>query len=270
MSRQVQRALERAEKKAERKALNAFFKGETLEKDPEGEETLTEKMTGIVQDALGKGLPGVIDAVLEKKLEEFSKTAFADVEAIKESIKQLTFDQKASQAGQEMIAKTAIVGIIKDVWKNGADVGENVFKQIVKTHIKTMGEGDALEGAEFVFDQFEKDVLKVINTFSLVNFVKILNIVKGDKVNLPKVTNGITTAYVAEHGTPTATEPVTSFVTVDIFKAVTLTNFSDELLDDAMTIPDLYDLLVELIGESQGEFLEGEIISGAGSTSGIE
>lgn len=46
----------------------------------------------------------------------------------------------------------------------------------------------------------------------------------------------------------------------------TLTDFTEELLDDAMTIPDLYELIVQNIGESQGAFLEKQILAGTGSS----
>lgn len=170
-----------------------------------------------------------------------------------------------------MITKTAIVAIAKDVYKSNAQNPDD-FNRIAQKHfadlgLKVMGEADASEGAEFVFDQFEKDILVVINTFELVNHVKILPLAKGDKLLIPKVTNGITTAYVTEAGVVgAATEPVTAFVQFDIFKTVTLTNVTEELMEDTMTIPQLYDFLVQEIGESQGEFLEGEIISGAGTT----
>jgi HK97 family phage major capsid protein len=50
---------------------------------------------------------------------------------------------------------------------------------------------------------------------------------------------------------------------------MTLTNLTSELLDDTMTTPDLYNLIVEFIGESQGQFLETQILTGTGSVKGI-
>jgi HK97 family phage major capsid protein len=45
-----------------------------------------------------------------------------------------------------------------------------------------------------------------------------------------------------------------------------MTSMTEELLDDTMTIPDLYNLIVEFIGESQAEFLEDKILNGTLST----
>ena len=218
-----------------------------------------------MQDTLEKSLPEVVDAVVSKKFEEFTNKSASDLEEIKKEIKTLSFDQKRTAEGKEMFVKSAVIAIIKDTLRTKAS-SEAEFKDIVEAHMKTMGEADASEGAEFVFDQFEKDILKVINTFELVNHVKILPIAKGDVIKLPKVTNAITTAYVAEAAAVSASEPVSAFVTINIYKAMTLTDMTEELLDDTMTIPDLYDLLVELIGESQGEFLENQILSGTGSS----
>lgn len=95
MSRQVQRALERANKKAEKKALNAIFRGEVLEKDA-AEETLEQKMAVVVQDALGKGLPEIMDSVFEKKIKEITEKPFSDIEDIKKAIAELSFEQKSS------------------------------------------------------------------------------------------------------------------------------------------------------------------------------
>lgn len=49
----------------------------------------------------------------------------------------------------------------------------------------------------------------------------------------------------------------------------TLVSMTEELLDDTMTVPDLYDLIVEFVAESQAEFLETQILTGTGSVKGI-
>ena len=157
-----------------------------------------------------------------------------------------------------------MVSIIKRVWNENIQT-EKAFNNVVESEIKTMTEGTATAGAELVFDQFSKDILKVINSYNLVNSVKTFQLAKWDVISLPKATNGITTAYVAEWGTPTASDAVTGFVTINIYKAVSLVDMTDELLSDTMTVPDLYRLIVEFIWESQWEFLENEILNGTGS-----
>lgn len=63
------------------------------------------------------------------------------------------------------------------------------FESAFEASVKTMTEGTATEGAELVFDQFDTDVVRIINTFDIVNDVRILPITKGDKISLPKMTN---------------------------------------------------------------------------------
>jgi len=218
-----------------------------------------------ITESVEKALPTVVSEAVEAKFAQLSEKAFADVDEVKAELKKFSLSQKEIPAVKEVFAQTAVVSIIKSVW-NGNVQTEAGFKAVVEAEMKTMNEGTATEGAEMVFDQFEKDILKVINEYPVINSVKILTLAKGDKVSLPKATNGVTTAYVAEQGTPTASDAVTGFVTFNIYKAVSLVDMTDELMNDNMTTPDLYNLIVEFIGESQAEFLEGEILSGTGSS----
>lgn len=245
--------------------LKKRFSLKWLSREVMQEDEKEEKMVKAMQDTLEKALPEVVDAVVSKKFEEFTTKSANDLEEIKNQIKTLSFDQRSTNEGKEMFAKTAVVSIFREVMNKGIDT-EAGFKDLVDATIKTMQSNTATAGDELVFDQFETDILRVINSFALVSLVKILPINKGDTIKVPKATNGVTTAYVAQAGTPNATDAVTAFVTINIYKAMTLTNMTDELLDDTMTIPDVYDLLVEFIGESQAEFLEWEIISGTGSS----
>ena len=137
---------------------------------------------------------------------------------------------------------------------------EKGFNEVVAKTYAGMSEGTEEAGAELVFDQFEADVLRVLNEYNIVADVRILPLAKGDKVKLPKATNGVTTYYVDETVKRTWSKPTTAFVTIDIAKTATLTDMSEELLDDTMTTPDLYNLIVEFIAESQAEFLEKEIL----------
>lgn len=219
----------------------------------------------IVGEALKENLPEVVDAVVDAKLEEVEANTEAKFADVNESIKALQKQAKTVAVTDELSKKTAIVYIFRDVLQNKV-TGEKAFNEVVEKHVKAMTEGTATDGAELVFDQFEANVLQVINTFELVSNVNIMPLAKGDKVSIPKATNGISTMYVAEGGTPTESEIVTAFVTFDIYKMVTLTDFTEELLDDAMTIPDLYNLIVSNIGESQGAFLEKQILAGTGSS----
>lgn len=77
------------------------------------------------------------------------------------------------------------------------------------------------------------------------------------------------TYFTAEEVAYTASEPATAFISIDIAKMTTLVSMTEELLDDTMTVPDLYDLIVEFVAESQAEFLETQILTGTGSVKGI-
>lgn len=227
--------------------------------------TMDKEITEQFAKTLREELPGVVDAVVDAKVSDLSKKTFAEMEEIKAEIKKFNLQGKMTDDAKELASKTALVAIFKDVLDKGV-TSEAQFKEIASAHAKTMSEGTATDGAELVFDQFEQSILQVLKSFEVASLVKIISIAKGDKLSLPKVTNGITTAFVAEKANATDSEPNTSFVTIDIYKAMTLTNFTRELLEDTMTIPDLYDMLVNNIGESQGAWLEKQILAGTGSS----
>lgn len=231
-------------------------------------ETLEQVNKGITE-TLEKSLPEIVETTVSKKISELEAKSASELEEIKAEIKKISINSKqVDVATQSFAKKTAVVSIVKEVMNNNITT-EKGFNDIVNATLKTMSEGTATEGAELVFDQFETDVLKVINDFAIVNSVKILPLAKGDKVSLPKATNGITTYFVNEGAAYTGSEAETAFVTIDIAKAATLTDMTQELLDDTMTVPDLYDLIVEFIGESQAQFLETQILTGTGSVKGI-
>jgi len=216
--------------------------------------------------SIQEALPEAVEAVVLEKFTNFEETSAKNLDEVKTQLKEISLSKKsADPAVKEAFAKTAVVSIVKEViakWINS----ERGFKETVAATMKTMNEWTGTEWAELVFDQFESDVLRVINTYPVVNSVKILPLAKWDKISLPKATNWVTTAYVAEAWVVSPSDAVTAFVTIDIYKAVTLVDMTEEVLEDAMTIPDLYNLIVEFIWESQAAFLENEILNGTGSS----
>jgi len=221
-----------------------------------------------ITESVEKALPEVVSQAVETKFAQLSEKAFADVAEMKTELKKYSLAQKGTAIVKKAFTETVMVSIIRKVWNDNIQT-EKGFNQVVAAEMKAMNEWNAGAGAELVFDQFSKDILKVINEFAVVNSVRTFSLAKGDKISLPKATNGITTAYVSESGTPTGSAATTGFITIDIYKAVSLVDMTDELLSDAMTTPDLYNLIVEFIGESQAEFLENEILNGTG-TAAIE
>lgn len=233
------------------------------------EQETIEQITKGMTDAVEKALPELVEKTVNAKIKEIADESKEEVEEIKEEVKNLKMNAMATKTLDSNFQKEAVVKIFKEVMNNNITT-EKGFNDATERVLKTMTEGTATEGAELVFDQFEADVLRVINTFDILADVKILPLAKGDKVSLPKATNGITTYFVDEGDDITGvTKPATAFVTIDIAKAMTLTDMTQELLDDTMTAPDLYNLIVEFIGESQGEFLERQILIGTGSVKGV-
>ena len=222
-----------------------------------------ENIEKVVGDALEKSLPEIVDAVTEKKFAQLMEKSASEIEEIKTELKKFSLAQKTWNATvAKAFKETAMVSIIKDVFQNNITT-EKGFNEVAEKHLKAMNEWTATEWAEFVFDQFESDILRVINDFNVVNSVKLYTLAKGDKITFPKAVQGITTTFKWEkvdYGNPT--KPVTSEIVINIAKATTMTSMTEELLDDTMTTPDLYNLIVEFIGESQAEFLEDKILNG--------
>lgn len=218
-----------------------------------------------VTEAIEKSVPEIVSAVVDAKLNETMSKSAKELDEIKNELKKYSLEQKQAQPEvKEAFVKTAVVSIYKEIINNNVNT-EKGFNDVVEATLKTMTEWTATAWAELVFDQFEADVLRVINSYDVLADVRILPLAKWDKVSIPKATNGITTYFTAEWVAYTPSDAVTAFVTIDIAKTTTLTDMTQELLDDTMTVPDLYNLIVEFIWESQAEFLETEILTWIGS-----
>lgn len=231
-----------------------------------------ENIEKVIGEALEKSLPEIVDTVTEKKFAQLMQKSNSEMEEIKTELKKFSLAQKTTnEVVSKAFKETAMVSIIKDVFRNNITT-ESGFNDVAEKHFKAMNEWTATEWQEFVFDQFESDILKVINDFNVVNSVKLYTLAKWDKITFPKAVQGITTTFKweeANYGTPT--KPVTSEIVINIAKATTMTSMTEELLDDTMTTPDLYNLIVEFIWESQAEFLEDKILNGViGANSTIE
>lgn len=115
-----------------------------------------------------------------------------------------------------------------------------------------------------VFSQFESQIINVMKMYPVVNEVKMYS-TRGKDLSIPKVTNGITTAWVAEGVAIGGSKPVTAFVSINVYKAACLVQLTEELREDNMTVPEVYAMLTQLIGESQGAFVEDAILNGDGT-----
>lgn len=218
-----------------------------------------------VTEAIEKSVPEIVSNVVDAKINEVMSKSAKDLDEVKSELKKYSLEQKqAKPEVKEAFVKTAIVSIYKDIVNRNINT-EKGFNEVVESNLKAMSEGTATAWAELVFDQFETDVLRVINSYDVLSDVRILPLLKWDKVSLPKATNGITTYYTAEWAPYNDSDSTTWFVTIDIAKTTTLTDMTQELLDDTMTVPDLYNLIVEFIWESQAEFLEKQVLTWTGA-----
>lgn len=222
---------------------------------------IIEQMSKVIKE----WVPEVVEAVFENKYKENIDNTDKKINDVEKNFKDL--DEKIGKIkfawnsikseDNEKKAKSILWKVFKQVADN-KQIDEKWFMNILNSEIKTMTEWTA--GA-FVFDQFEKDVIRVLNTYSAIKDVKIYNISKWDKLSIPKMENGVVSYYVAEWTWYTPSDSTTSFITIDISKIWSIINLSEELINDTMTSEDVYTLIIESIGESQGKFIEKEIFN---------
>ena len=219
----------------------------------------------VVADALEKSLPEIVDAVTDKKILALTEKSTAEMEEIKTELKKIALAGKQTNEAKSFAGQTAIVNIFKNIAKNGI-TSEEAFEELAKSEIKAafMSEGTATEGAEMVFSQFESQIINVMKQYPVVNEVKMYS-TRGKDLSIPKVTNGITTAWIAEGVSITGSKAVTAFVSISVYKAACRVQLTEELREDNMTVPEVYAMLTQLIGESQGAFVEDAILNGDGT-----
>lgn len=197
----------------------------------------------------------VVWAVVEEKMKDYDEKLKSFEERLKE--KNLESKLFKKEWEDQELSKWFVVDMFKSIWS-----GKSYDMALAETKATYMNEWTSTEGAEMVFDQFEREIQKVINDYMLVSMVRVFNVTKGDILKVPKATNGITATVVAEWGSDSASKPATAFITINIKKVFSLIDMTDELMEDTMTIPDLYNLIVEMAAESQAEFLENELLNG--------
>jgi HK97 family phage major capsid protein len=213
-----------------------------------------------VTETLQKELPAIVGEVVNAKMADLETKTLGQIEEVKAELKNMTLSKKeVTQEVKEFQAKTAVVAGFKEVAKGGN------FESAVSASYKAMSEGVATDGAELVFDQFERDVIRVINTYDVLAMTRTFSILKGDKITFPRK-DGSTTAYIVGENTAiTESEVSTGALPIDIYKIATLTEVTNELLDDTMTIPDLYQLIVEDVAEQVAALREDLVLGGTGT-----
>ena len=216
----------------------------------------------VVGEALEKSLPEIVDAVTEKKFAQLQEKTVAELEEVKSELKKYALATKTgSESGRKAFKEAFIVSLMKDVNTNWVSNEAQFNEAVARTEKSFMNTTDAWEGAEYVFDQFEADILAVFDRFDVLNDVRIYNINKGDNLTLPTGENAVVT-YKTSQGSPrTASEPGTWDIKMVVAKWTTMTTLSEEFFDDTMTIPDVYSFIVRCFGESQAKNAETQVLT---------
>lgn len=229
----------------------------------------TKQILEEVSNTIETKMPEIVEAVVDKKFAQINEKNLADIEDVKAELKRISFTQKSTDAGvQKALKETFVVSVMKDVVNNNV-TSEKAFNELAKKTYSAMNTEDAWEGAEFVFDQFEADILSVFDTFDIVSDVRIYNINKGDNLSLVRWDNTVQTFFTSQGNARTPSNYETSRIKIDVAKLTTLTKLTEEFFDDTMTIPDVYQFLVQCFAESQAKFLENEILTWTWDIKGI-
>lgn len=234
------------------------------------QEQIKELETAIVK-ALGENISAEVkkevEAVVEKLLgkeSDFSKdlkNIEAELEKIKDNFNKKGFDAISEENKRDVIVKTFVE---TNKYKN---VSEKQFDEIFEAEMKkidALNTVDVWAWKELIFDQFQKDIIKVMNEFEIIKHLNFITLKSWDKITLPKVTNGITTAYVDQGAKWELSQPKFENITINVKKTFSAVNITEEMQDN-MTSTDIYNLIVEFIWESQAQFLENEVLNGDGS-----
>jgi len=221
----------------------------------------TKEILDQVSNTIETKMPEIVEAVVEKKFALLNQKNITDLEDIKAELKKLSFTQKSTnEVIKKAMKETFIVSVMKDVVNNNI-TSEKAFNEIAQKTYSAMNTETDWEGAEYVFDQFEADILAIFDTFDIVRDVRIYNINKGDNLSLVKWDNTIQTYFTAQGQARTPSNYETDRLKINVAKLTTYTKLTEEFFDDTMTVPDVYNFLVQCFAESQAKFLETEILT---------
>lgn len=222
-------------------------------------------------EELIKEIAPVIEKAIKEEVTAIKTENAETLKAMETELKELKMNSKRMLKNDDEASQKMKMEVISKTFKEIAwlaQVSEEQFKSIFEANFKVNdfnSEWTATEWAELVFTQFSNDVLNVMKQYKLVNELNIYPLT-WNELKIPKSVNNITTAWIAEGADITKSKLGSSFVTINLYKAATLVPFTEELLKDNMTTPKYYDLVVRMIGESQGAFLENEVLNGTDAT----
>lgn len=128
---------------------------------------------------------------------------------------------------------------------------------------KAMNEGTGSAGGFIVPEEFAAEVNRVVEDFGLVAKLARKIPMKGDTLNVPRLSSSVTVSYPGEATEGTGSQPVFEQVILTAKTAVGITPMSNELLADANV--SVVDLLTELFAEAIAGKIDEQGLTGTGS-----
>jgi len=171
-----------------------------------------------------------------------------EIESLKERANQVPVKK-----GLDTAYQTDIVGVLRDIVNNGSS-----FPQ---AKLKYLNETDPAQGWALVFDQFEKDVLDVVEEETLLKNITVYELLKGNNYKIAKWKDGIIPSFVTEGSAGAYTQGSLEEITIDIVKSLALIGMSEELLGDSMSTPNIYQLVVRNIGRAQSAYIVEQVLN---------
>lgn len=220
-------------------------------------ETMVEAVGELIQKEFGQ-------------LNELAQKNAGEITELKSALEKFNLKNlEGTPELKEFKRQKFFVDLMRKTFNNNI-TDENAFNSLVDAEYKAayMNEGIAGEGAEFVFTQFDKNIIYAIQQYDLLAELKMYTLNKGKTLVIPTAENTTVSSWAGE-GTgkdDVDYSKVGSWkVEITLFKLMTLVKNTEEILNDNMTIPDLYSLIIEMIGESQAQVLEDELCNGTAS-----
>jgi len=144
---------------------------------------------------------------------------------------------------------------------------ESQFQKALEAQVKETYQNTttATDGAEFVFEQFERDVYAIFEQYPLLNELNTIQLLQGKTINLPRYDGGVEAYFIGEGSQFTPSKADTSNLKIDIYKLGALISLTDEMLEDDMTTETLYNIIISQAGAKFANKLENQVLNGDGT-----